>query len=354
MKSMPIRNSLLTRVDRLRLTPSLFRPPIPRTFAAGVILLAALVLWFRPVAAQAVIIDGIAATVNQDIITISEVEEASLGQIQALKEQATGQQDQAQEIHAIEQHTLDKLIEQKLEIQEARQMKITVSNQEVESALQDVKQRNGLTDEALRQYLDQIGLTLPEYKNKLRDQIMIRRLTNFEVRSRVQVTEKEIEDYYRQHRNKFLSNVQVHLLHLLFYARPESDPQAFQKARQLAEEAYQEIQAGAKFSGLAKGFGARGVQVEEVDLGYVHKGELMPDLEKIAFALKSGEVSPPFRSQYGYHIVKVVDRKGGTPLPLEQVRGQISQEIFDRKAQQRYENWIAGLKAKAYIGRNMK
>jgi len=94
--------------------------------------------------------------------------------------------------------------------------------------------------------------------------------------------------------------------------------------------------------------------VEEVDLGYVHKGQLMPELEKIAFELKKGETSPPFRSQFGYHILQAIDRRGGASRPLEEVREGISQELFNRKAEQRYEEWMGGLKTKAYISRNMK
>ncbi|MBI3014839.1 MAG: SurA N-terminal domain-containing protein [Candidatus Tectomicrobia bacterium] len=307
----------------------------------------------NPRGAGAVIIDGVAATVNQDIITISEVQQASLEEVETLKPDLPDP-ERAEKIRRIQQGMLEKLIEEKLQVQEAKKMNITIGDQEVESAIAEVKQRNGLDDETLRSQLKELGLTLESYKKRLREQIQTRRLSNLEVRSRIQVSEKEIQEFYEKNREKFLSNVEIHLRHLLFYARPETDPNAFEKAASIAEEAYTQILKGTAVSGLTKSFAARGVQAEEVDLGYVRKGELMPDLEKIAFGLNKGETSPPFRSQFGYHILQVIDRRGGAPRPLEEVRGEISQELYDHKVRQRYGEWIGELKAKAYISRNMK
>jgi len=307
----------------------------------------------NPRGAGAVIIDGIAATVNQDIITISEVQQASLEEAETLKPDLRDP-ERAEKIRQIQQGMLEKLIEEKLQVQEARKRNIIVGDQEVESAIAEVKQRNGLDDETLRAQLKELGLTLESYKKKLREQIQTRRLSNIEVRSRIQVSEKEIQEFYEKNREKFLSNVEIHLRHLLFYARPETDPNAFARAARIAEEAYTEILKGAAFSGLSQSFAARGVQAEEADLGYVRKGELMPELEKIAFGLNKGETSPPFRSQFGYHILQAIDRRGGAPRPLEEVRGEISQELYDQRVRQRYDEWMAELKAKAYISRNMK
>jgi len=315
-------------------------------------LLFLFVSWI-PRPAGAVIIDGVAATVNQDIITISEVQQASLEEVDTLKPDLPAP-EKAEKVREVQQGILEKLIEARLMVQEAKKMHVTVGDQEVDSAIAEVKQRNGLNDETLRLQLKEAGLTLDSYKKKLREQIQTRRLNNLEIRSRIQVTEKEIQEFYEKNREQFLSNVEIHLRHVLFYARPETDPAAFEKAASVAEEAYNQIQKGAVLPGLTKSFEARGVQVEEVDLGYVHKGQLMPELEKIAFELKKGETSPPFRSQFGYHILQAIDRRGGASRPLEEVREGISQELFNRKAEQRYEEWMGGLKTKAYISRNMK
>src|SRR5688572_9519451 len=158
--------------------------------------------WWDLHSAQALMIDRIVARVNDDVITLSELQEEGLPLFERLRENYTGKELEHQ-VQRAEREFLDQLVLKRLQLQYASQVGITASENEINAAFKDVLSRNNLTQEQLVELLTREGLTLQDYKDRLREQIVLARLMNQAVRSRVSVDTSEVEAYYQTHRGEF-------------------------------------------------------------------------------------------------------------------------------------------------------
>ena len=164
-------------------------------------------------------IDRIVARVNDDVITLSELQEEGLPLFERLRENYTGK-ELAEQVQRAEREFLDQLILRRLQLQYANQIGITASDNEINAALKDVLTRNNLTQEQLTDLLTREGLTLQDYKDRLREQIILARLMNQAVRSRVSVDASEVEAYFKAHQDEFNQPAQARMRHIFFRIDP--------------------------------------------------------------------------------------------------------------------------------------
>jgi len=290
---------------------------------------------------SAVMLDRVVATVNGDVITWSELRRA----IEFDKrEQLRGLEGQEREraIRGYEGAVLNDLIDLRLQIQEAKRLGLDVSPSEVDSAIEDIERKYGLTHEELLRSLKSEGLTEDSYRRELAEQILLAKVVNIEVRSKIAISEDEVEDYYKANRNVY-NKARVRLRQI-FLKRPEDG--SLEEVEERAMEVMRRIEAGEDFARLAREFSEGPAAQRGGDLGYIEKGSIIKEVEKVAFSLKVGEVSRPFWSSRGLHIIKVEDR---VESRLDDVREEIKRVLFQRAFQKRYEEWLNGLRKGAYI-----
>ncbi|MEW6324836.1 MAG: peptidyl-prolyl cis-trans isomerase [Nitrospirota bacterium] len=300
-------------------------------------------------AAEPVIIDRIAAVVNQDIITLSDVQEALLqpgaapGQLPA--DPAAAERRLTPE--ALQQQ-LRLLIEERLHAQAAEQRGLTVTELELGQALDDIKSRNQFTsDEQLAAALAAERLTLDQYRERLRREILVAKLVNREVRAHLVVSPEELRRYYDQHADEFSLPTRVKLRQIVFLA-PEDSPARVQK-RTKALGVLEQLRNGADFERLAR-LHSDGPEAKDGGaLGWFAQGALIPALDQAAFALPEGRVSELIETPAGYHLLVVEEREGRQKRPFEQVEQALRDRLLEEKMRRRYEEWTLELRRNAFV-----
>ena len=288
-----------------------------------------------------ILLDRVVATVNNDVITWSELRKSIALENEALLS-GLSHSEKEQKIKEIEKPFLNNLIDVKLQLQEAVRLGLAASPAETNEAINDIKKKFNLTDESLREYLKADGLTLKEYRSRLREQILLSKVIRYEIMDTILVTDKNIDEFYKANKEKYRQDVKVRIRQILF-----TDTNSLQKA----EEVFQRIKKGEDFEKLAADFSEDASKTFGGDLGYVSRGSMVKEIEDVAFSLKVGEVSKPFQSSKGIHIIKIEDRVENAAG--EKVREQIKRELFEKAYQSKFENWLKELREKAYIEINL-
>ena len=292
----------------------------------------------------AALLDRVVATVNNEVITWSELMNVIAVEGKEYLGEATGK-ERDEKIKEIERSFLDNLIESKLQIQEARKMGLDVSNSEIDGAVDEIKEKYGLTGESLVTSLKAEGMTLRDYRERLSEQILLQKVINYAVRNNIVIADKEIEEYYQANRDKYHEKERIRIRQI-FFAGPEDESQKAD-IEAVAKELTGRIDKGEEFSKLASEFSEDPSKQFGGDLGYISRGSALKEVEDIAFTLKTGEVSSPFWSPAGLHIIKVEDKiEGGG---IGKVRDMIKGNLFQKAFQAGYYNWKSGLREKAYI-----
>ena len=278
--------------------------------------------------------DRIIAVVNSDLIMLSDIKREVAPQQERIKRQHQGD-DLAQRVKMAEYMAITKMIERKLQLQEAKAKKVEVSDQEVNQALEQMKQREGA--------LDPSNLQSPR---TVRDQLMLMKVVAQEVRGNVMVGDSEMKRYYDGHRDRFALPEEYHLSQIFVQRRsPEDTAAALTKARQAMDE----LKRGEKFEDVALQYSDAPNAVQGGRLGLVRQGELFPAIERAIAALVPGGISDIIEHADGFHIVRVDDKYPKQFRPFEQVRYEIQGLVFEQKNEDMFQSWLTGLKNKAYI-----
>jgi len=292
----------------------------------------------------AVLLDRVVATVNDEVITWSELMGAIMFEGKAMLDKSVAEERKKQ-IKELEGPFLEELINLRLQLQAARQMRLGVAEAEIDGSINEIKSNYNLTDESLNASLEAEGLSMTEYRTRLSDQILLQKTINFAVRSKIVITDKAIEEHYNQNKDIFSEKESLRIRQI-FFLNPK-DASARSELLVRAEGIAQDIQDGKDFSELAGEFSEGPEKEFGGDLGYLKLGSALKEVEDAALSLKIGEVSKPFWSPSGLHIIRLEDRKGDEGLG--KVRDQIKDKLFQEAFQSKYRKWRAGLKEKAYI-----
>ncbi len=298
---------------------------------------------FPGAARSAEVVDRILAIVNDEIVTEQELQIVMAPVIAQYRTMYTGQEYE-EKTAAARKEFLEKVINDKLILGEAKRKQVIVKDPEVDEMMADVRNKFPSREAFLRAIEDQ-GLTEKKLWNRFRDQLMTQKLVAYEVKSKVSVSPGEVNEYYKGHSLDFVQNDRVHLQHILI--RTSSRPE--EEAKTLAENLLSQLEAGRSFEELAQ-LNSDGAEASEGgDMGWVEKGQLMGEIDEKVFALEQGQIAGPVKSSLGYHIFKVLERNRFSVKPLAEVRGQVQDVLFKEKLDERLESWMRSLKKNAYI-----
>jgi len=295
-------------------------------------------------------IDRVIGKVNNDIITLSEIQEMSLSLLQEIRATYSGHEKEVK-IKETEKEFLEKLIENKLQLQRAEKRGIYVAEKEIDNAVEDVKKRNSISDEDLKRLLKEEGLSLEDYRERLKEQILMTRVFNAEVRSNVVVTEEETREYYNEHINKFKKPAEVEIRQILFLNDPNMNDDQREEKEAKARDILKKIREGADFTEMARKYSDGPLADKGGYIGRFKKGEMIPAIEKAAFTLNEGEVSDLIKTEQGIHIIKIEKRMFDAVKPLDEVGEEIERALFKEKIKAKYDQWMEGLKKGAVIER---
>lgn len=284
----------------------------------------------------------IVAVVGEDVITEADV--ASHLAVLLDGRQAPLAEGAA-ESGEMREAVLDRLIEQRLVLQEAKRRGLTVSSDEVVDRVEVVRRRFG-SDEALRQSLAEAGISREQFRQQVRDQLLAEKAIDAAVRSKIRISPHELAQAVERQPEPTSTGQLIEAWHLLVRVNPHRT-EADAKARM--EEARRALAAGEPFAAVARRYSDDANVQGGGALGWVAPGVLMPELDRAIAALKEGEISEPIRSRLGFHLVRVGRHRTVTGLNAAEMERAVEQRIFQEKFQAELATWLGELKRKAYI-----
>jgi len=301
-----------------------------------------------PLPSHATRLNGIAAIVNDDIITFRDVIRESQPVIQEAQKKGL-LDDKAR--HELRMMVLNRLIEKLLTEQMVKELRIRIGDDEVRQAVEDVKrQNNNMTQSQLEIALKAQGYTFAQYEVQIREQLERLRLVSMEVRSKVHVSDNEAEAYYQSHLDRYAEEELFKARHIFIKVDEKAPADQIQLAMSKALKVLFEARQGKDFIALAKEYSDDpAAKKDGGDLGTFKKGEMLADLENAILPLKPGEVGELVSSPSGLHIVKLEERLTGRYKPFETVKADIRELLYRQKQDERFSSWMKELRAKASI-----
>lgn len=294
------------------------------------------------------VVDRIVALVNNEVLTLSELEETGrhiFDQVQ----QSTSPSEREEKLREVRKAVLDQLIENKLLDQEIRNRKIEIPEREVDAAIQEVMTHNHLTENELKKALAKDGLTYSYYRQRIREDLGKMHLINREIKSKIVIKEEELRKTYSQNLKEYTDQLEVKVQQIFLPIPQFATEEQITTIRKEAQSILGKARQGEDFAQLALSY-SKGPEAREGGvLGFFKPKELRPELEEAAFKLKPGELSDLIKSQEGFHILRVMERKGGEPKPFAEVQDKIRDEMVQAEGERQFREWMKALRAKAYV-----
>ncbi len=292
------------------------------------------------------VLDRVICVVNNDAITLYELEEAEAQYLYESKEHPP----EGLERKALREKLLNVMVENRIQLQQAEKEKIVIEEGEMNDNLGEVmKKVNAKNPKEFEDILKANGLTLEGVRKRLREQLMVERVKRRKVNLRISVTEAEIDRYLSENRQKLETGLSFEARHILILPEPGKGEDGWTEARRRTEHVYALLLEGRDFSELAKEYSQDGSGKDGGHLGKVKRGELSPDIEEAILRLQVGESSAPFRSQVGYHLFHLDGKETMAGEALVQARNQIRDILYRQKYEARLSEWLSEIKQKAII-----
>jgi peptidyl-prolyl cis-trans isomerase SurA len=293
------------------------------------------------------VVDGIAAIVNGEVITYSQVRSLSAPREKLLRSQLTGK-DLENKLLELRQLALRDLVDRRLVIQAFKKESYQIPDHFVDQRMQEIiRESFGGDRNTFVKTLEAQNYTLGEFKEKEMERMIVAAMRSHNVKTNSIVSPIKIEDYYRKHHEEFTTKEQIKLRMIMISGQKDTASAPAQKA--LAEEVLGRLASGAEFDRTAQVYSEDSTRDNGGDWGWIERNTLAAPLEKFAFNMPVGRISNIIEYAGNYYILKVEDKHGGTTRSLAEARSDIEKKLLQVEAQGIQERWIATLRAKAYI-----
>lgn len=270
------------------------------------------------------------ATVNGQKIFLAEFEEKLKSYMDLLKTLAPVGEG---EFKRIREAALDSLIVEKLILQRAQEVMVTVREEDLDRSLEEMKE--GRSGEEVEKNLPE--LKDPRWRESQRKRLIIEALLDREVSAKVSVTNREAQEYYNKNRSAYVKTRSVRAVQIVL------------RDREKAGKARKRLVAGEDFGQVARELSIGPEASRGGDLGFLPEGIMPESFDKMAFSLPPGRISPVFKTLYGYHIIKVLARDEGGEVSFPQVKNRVIADLKRERHESLHRAWIEGLKAKAVV-----
>lgn len=311
-------------------------------------LLLAALLFLTPVHASAAVINAIVAIVNDEVVTLYEVNREAQPVIREAEKQSVLDDAARSQIRRM---ALDRLVEKRLIEQKIRELNIKVSEEEIRQAIEDVKKQNNMpSQETLVAALANQGLSFDQYRSQLQEQLEKLKLVSMEVRAKIHVSETEMREYYDANHAKYTEDESYRARHIFFKTGEKSPAEEIKRTMTTALMVLAEAKSGKDFAELARNYSEDpAARKDGGDLGTFKKGDMQAELESTILAMKPGEVSELVYTPVGFHIIKLEEKISGKLKPFEGLKAEIEEAIYRKKSEERFSQWAKDLRAKASV-----
>jgi peptidyl-prolyl cis-trans isomerase SurA len=325
----------------------------------SILLLSFLLLFFLAGNSIGEVLDRVVAVVNDDVILLSELEEVGKPYFQKVQG-STPEESRAAAMQEARNEVLDSLIEKSLVNQKAKTSKVSVTDEELKKAYEQMRVRSGLSEEQFVEKLKLSGLTKEAYEKNLRYQVLQNKLINFDIRSKIVVTDDMVKQYYDSHaaeRSATKGGYALLQMGFTWGQSPESQKSApnlyadKMDAKQRAEQAHKLAKDGQDFRELAKKYSNLPSAKDGGDIGVFQDDEMAADMREAVIHLKPGEISNVIETQAGFQFFKLVANKDGADAQssYESAKEGIREILYEQQLKKEFDTWVKNLKEQAYI-----
>jgi peptidyl-prolyl cis-trans isomerase C len=291
--------------------------------------------------------DETVARVNGTEVKRKELETAV--QAYAMQLARQGRSVSPTQTAALEHEVLDDLIGRELLLQEGTKHLPADLDKQVQEQVDKTKTQLG-GDDGYKKTLADTGITPEEYSHRVRDNLIIRQTIQSVVDKEVKVSPEEIKAFYTDNPDQFKQPELVHASHILIRCAPDATDEVKKQKRTQIEAARALVKGGEKFADVAKKVSEDpGSAAKGGDLGFFPRGRMVPEFDIAAFSLKTNEVSDVITTQFGYHILLVIERKPAQTVPFDEVKDELGQYLKQRKSNESARNHVAELRKTAKV-----
>jgi peptidyl-prolyl cis-trans isomerase SurA len=278
------------------------------------------------------VVDRVVAVVNDEIITMSDLQR-ELQKHPEITDQKL---------------LLEEMIDRKLQMWAAKRNGMSVSDKEMNEAISDIMERNKMDAKQFEAALAKEGLTLEQYRSEFREQMTMSRLFNKFVRSGLSIDEAEIRAYYDKNTKLYALPEELRIRHLVIAAPAGAPAAKAAAAKETADGLMARVRKGEDFIRLIREHSESPTAKQDGDLGFLQRGQAIPEIEEAAKDLKPGEYAGPVRCEDGYHIIRLEEIR--TPVrPFEKVKEEIQKTLFDQKLENTYRSFLQSLRSESHI-----
>lgn len=323
----------------------------------------------------ATVVDTTLATVNGEAILLSEFNQETNSIIEQYQQLTPQEEQNPEELKKFKQKLLEQMIDERLLRQEAKKQKITPTPRDIDAGIAEVRRRFK-SEEEFKQELKKSGLTEEQFRQRIKEQLMVMQLIEREVKSKISPpTDAEVQQLFDTLQKinagekpntqnpdqdkqllglaqalKRMSEETVRARHILIRVEKNATLKEKSAALKKIKDIQEKIKNGADFAEMAKQFSEDPASAQRGgDLGYFSRGDMVPEFEKVAFSLEIGKVSEPVLTDFGYHLIKVEEKRAARKITLNDVKNELQEIVYRQKMAKAYEDWLKNLKAKATI-----
>ena len=313
----------------------------------------ALALAGSALAQRAEVIDGIAAIVNNDVVTISQVRELIGARERSLREIYKGQELE-EKIKEMRLAAVKDLVDRQLILQEFKKLQekgAAIPEYVLDDRIQAViREEFGGDRAAFVRTLQAQGYTVTRFKEIERDKIIVQAMRQSKVDSNFVISPTQIQAYYDKNRGAYGTPEQVKLRMIVIREGSSGDVPDVGSKKELAEEIRQKVAGGAEFDRMAQMY-SEDETTQQVggDWGWIERNTLNEQLTNVAFSLRPGEVSPVIAIENTYYIIKVEAKRSAAVKPISEVREEIEKNLIQQERIKAQQRWLETLRRKAYI-----
>lgn len=295
------------------------------------------------------VVDQIVARVNGDIISQDELSQFAKELSREMQAQGAPQSRIQQEVDTRQKDALRDRIDELLLIQKGKELNINVDS-DLSKYMANLQRQSGMTDpEKFHEYVrQQSGRSFEDFQSETKNQFLTREVIGHEVGRRINISDKEVEDYYNAHKQDFVRDEKVYLSEILISTEGK-DPAAVVAAEKKAKQIATEAKNGQRFTDLARDNSDATTAKEGGVLGGYKKGELTKQIEDAVWNLPKGGVAPPIKIATGFEVFKVDDHTKAGLASLADVKPEIENQLYGPKMQPKVREYLTDLRKQAYL-----
>ena len=307
----------------------------------GVLLLAGVL--------QAELVDRVVAIVNNDIILLSDLNQAMATIGATLDQQGYSLSQKNQILKEQRDQILEQLISERLTDQQVKEHQINIGDDEVDATIERIRNLNRMTTEELQQQLEVEGVTFADYRKQIKERMLRARLVNREVKSKIVITDEDIQSYYNAHGDEYGVHTKYELRHILVKVQPPADADAKKAALERINRIYDELQRRESFEKLARQYSEAPSAVRDGQLGVFDINILSDQIKQALSGLQAKQCTKVLDTEQGYQIFYVESFTQSGGRSIEDVRSEIQEKLFANVVDRKFNEWIKELRQRSHI-----